>query len=82
MREFIAVLKLHQVHPSSVVEAAVHEAVELGAAHLDGVQLCLRQRLSAVTLPPGLEMHTRPELAQIGCQPVNLQQYDQLLARP
>ncbi|MFN8463947.1 MAG: IS21 family transposase [Caldilineaceae bacterium] len=82
VREFIAVLKLHQVHPSSVVEAAVHEAVELGAAHLDGVQLCLRQRLSAVTLPPGLEMHTRPELAQIGCQPVNLQQYDQLLARP
>ena len=82
VREFIAVLKLHQVHPSNVVEAAVREAVALGAAHLDGVQLCLRQRLSAAPLPAGLEMHTRPELAQIGCQPVNLQQYDQLLARP
>jgi transposase len=81
VREFIAVLKLHQVHPDNVVAAAVREAVELGAAHLDGVQLCLRQRLSAASLPPGLEMHTRPELAQIGCQPVNLQQYDQLLAR-
>lgn len=81
IREFIGVLKLHQVYPASLVEAAIHDALVLGAAHLDGVQLCLRQRLPASPVPAAMEMVTRPELAQIGCQPVNLRQYEQLLVQ-
>ena len=46
VREFIAILKLHQEYPAGLVEQAVCQALELGAAHLDGVRLCLRQSQS------------------------------------
>lgn len=82
VREFIGVLKLHQQHPADLVEAAVKDALTLGATHLDGVQLCLRQRLSATQLPAALVMNAHPELAQLGCQPVYLHQYDWLLSQP
>jgi hypothetical protein len=40
VREFLEILKLHQEYPEKLVEQAVEMALELGAAHLDGVQLC------------------------------------------
>ena len=43
LREFLAILKLHLDHPAEHVEQAIHAALALGAAHLDGVELCLRQ---------------------------------------
>ena len=51
VREFIAILKLHQEFPAGLVEQAIHQALELGAAHLEGVRLCLRRSKS---LPLGL----------------------------
>lgn len=80
VREFISVLKLHQTHPAEQVEQAVHTALELGAAHLAGVQFCLQQILAGSGLPPPLDMSLHPQLARVGNQPVNLQQYDQLLS--
>ena len=79
VREFIAILKLHQDHPQNQVEQAVEMALELGAAHLDGVSLCLRQLQETETLPLSLDLHANPKLAEFGHQPVNLHQYDALL---
>jgi hypothetical protein len=79
VREFIAILKLHSEYPAEYVEQAVRHAVELGASHLDGVRLCLRQLLEDRQLLPSLNLIDRPTLASLGQQPVDLQQYDQLL---
>jgi hypothetical protein len=78
VKEFIAVLKLHKEHPADQVAQAVHAALELGAASLDGVQLCLRQ-LQQPQQPARLEAERFAGLAAFGNQPVNLQQYDCLL---
>jgi len=78
VREFVAILKLHCDHPAEMVDRAVKQALDLGAAHLDGVQLCLRQILSPQESPPELVLD-HPKLAAVGYQPVHLEQYNQLL---
>ena len=78
VREFIAILKLHSEYPGEYVEQAVRDAVELGASHLDGVRLCLRQLLEKHQVLPSLNLTDHPALATVGQQPVNLGQYDQL----
>ena len=78
VREFVAILKLHRNHPAEVVERAVKQALDLGAAHLDGVQLCLRQLLSPQESPPTLVLD-HPKLVSVGSQPIRLEQYNQLL---
>jgi hypothetical protein len=78
IREFITILKLHRSYPEEVVNHAVRQALELGAAHLDGVQLCIRQLVSPQGSPAALEL-AHPQLAALGNQPVHLEQYDQLL---
>ena len=79
VKEFIAILKLHKDHPASQVEQAVHAALELGAATLDGVRLCLRQLQTPSSQPAYLDTERFATLTNFGNQPVNLQQYDQLL---
>ena len=80
VKEFIAVLKLHREYPAEQVEQAVHGALELGAASLDGVLLCLRQLQNPQPQLAPLDADGFANLAGFGNQPVNLQQYDQLLA--
>jgi transposase len=80
VKEFIAVLKLHRDHPAAQIEQAVHAALELGAANLDGVMLCLRQLQHPQPQPAQLEAERFANLTVFGNQPINLQQYDQLLA--
>lgn len=79
VREFIAILKLHSEYPATYVEQAVQAAVTLGASHLDGVRLCLRQLLEEHPVLPSLNLVNQPALATVGQQPVDLHQYDQLL---
>jgi hypothetical protein len=55
-------------------------ALELGAVHVDGVQLCLRQLDSEQAERLPLDLSDRAHLAGIGAQPVNLRQYDALLS--
>jgi hypothetical protein len=81
VKEFIAVLKLHREHPADQVQQAVQAALELGAASLDGVTLCLRQLQHAQSQFPALEAERFANLAAFGNQPVNLAQYDRLVAR-
>lgn len=78
VREFIAILKLHRSYPEETVRQAIRQALEMGAPHLDGVQLCLRQLVSPQTIPPALDL-THPRLAAVGNQPICLEQYNQLL---
>jgi transposase len=79
VREFIGILKLHQQYPAEMVEQAVQLALDLGASHLDGVQLCLRQMLGDPANALPLNLSHLPALAGVGTQPVDLQQYNQLL---
>jgi transposase len=81
VKEFIAVLKLHREHPADQIQQAVQAALELGAASLDGVSLCLRQLQHAQSQFPALEAERFATLAAFGNQPVNLAQYDRLVAR-
>jgi transposase len=80
VQEFIAILKLHQLHPAPAIEQAVTQALEWGCVHFEGVQHCL--------LTPGqpqqlkmalLDLSSRPELAAVGSQPLDLSGYDRLL---
>jgi transposase len=78
--EFLAILKLHDSHAPEALVGAIQAALNLGAVHLDGVRLCLRQ-LAANQEPPALlDLSDKPALARIGEQPINLYQYDTLLA--
>ena len=78
VREFVAILKLHRDHPADMVDRAVKQSLDLGAAHLDGVKLCLRQILSPQESPTTIALD-HPKLALVGYQPVRLEQYNQLL---
>jgi len=79
LREFLAILKLHLDHPADQVEQAIRAALELGAVHLDGIELCLRQLAASQETPVVLDLSGHPQLQAIGSQPVNLRQYDSLL---
>ncbi len=79
VREFLEILKLHQEYPEKLVAKAIEMALELGAAHLDGVQLCLRQLLEPEPQIHSLDLSSHPELGKIGNQPLDLGQYDRLL---
>lgn len=80
LREFLAILKLHEDHTPAAMTKAIQMALELGAVHVDGVQLCLRQLDSEQAERIPLDLSDRAHLAGIGAQPVNLRQYDALLS--
>jgi len=81
IREFIAILQLHQIHAASLIEQAVSQALHHQSAHLDGVRFCLNQLLDPAPSPSLLDLQTRPHLLGIAEQPLNLAQYDSLLER-
>ena len=85
IREFIKILKLHQDHPVQHVEQAVQMALEYGCAHLEGIQLCLRQLCHPEKAIPSLDLCDHPRLAgvsEVGHQPMDLHCYDRLLGQP
>jgi hypothetical protein len=79
IREFISILKLHQTYPADRLEKAVAAAVSSGMLGLDGVMYQLQWL--AAPMPPmtPLDLSKLPQLANLGCQPVNLSIYDQLV---
>jgi len=80
LREFLSILALHKDHPPELLAQAIQAALALGAVHLDGVLLCLRQLRSEPVLPVALDLSGHDRLSGIGEQPVNLGQYDLLLS--
>ena len=81
VKEFVRILKLHQVHPAHLVEQAVEQALSFGCTHFDGVQHCLDHLHEPFTLAPLLDLSDKPHLATVGTQPLDLHCYDQLVER-
>jgi len=81
IREFVQILKLHRDHPAALIEQAIAQALQFGCVHADGVQLCLHQLLHPAEAPPLLNLADRPQLVQVGSQPLDLHCYEQLLGR-
>ena len=79
VRQFIAVLQLHQHHPAELVEQAVSQALAYHCPHLDGVQQCLRQLVQPEPSPVSLDLQDHPKLVGVGQQPLQLEHYDHLL---
>ncbi len=79
LRQFIRVLKLHQHHPSDLIEQAVEQALAYNCAHADGVELCLHQLQQAEPSFASLDLSDHPKLGQIRDQALDLERYDQLL---
>jgi transposase len=81
VREFVRILKLHRDHPADLVAQAVAQALEYGCAHIDGVQLCLRQLTSPELPMSPIDLVSWPELVAVGIQEPDLACYDQLLEK-
>ncbi len=79
IREFVHILKLHQKHPTDLVEQAVTQALQFGCTHADGVRLCLHQLLNPGQAVLPLELAGPLQGFQAGGQPVDLRCYERLL---
>ncbi len=81
VKEFVRILRLHESAEAQLVQQAIEQALTYGCPHLDGVTLCLEQ-LQAPTPPTSpLDLTTKPHLAQVGTQAVDLTCYEQLIER-
>ena len=81
VEEFVSVLQLHQTYPANVVEEAVKQALEYGCVHSDGVLHCLHQLTRSEESPKSLDLSDRRHLQEVGNQPIDLSQYEQLLKK-
>jgi hypothetical protein len=81
VKEFVRILRLHQEHPAQLIEQAVEQALDYGCVHADGVIHCLHALEQPQLELPILDLSQKPHLAELGTQPVELQQYDQLVER-
>lgn len=81
VREFIAVLQLHQTHPAAQVAAAIEAAVTGNIAHLAGVTFCLNKLCDQTPQMSAIDVSAQPQLASVGTPPVPATEYNQLLQR-
>lgn len=81
VKEFIQVLRLHQQAPVALVQSAIEQALSYGAAHFDGVKLCLDQLQMPIREVFPLNLSEKPYLAKVAEQPVDLVCYEQLIER-
>ena len=79
IRQFVQVLNLTREFSAVLVEQAVTQALELNCGHFEGVQWCLSQLTDPPSPPLSVDLSTRPHLAEIGQQPLDLGSYDHLL---
>lgn len=79
VQEFIRILQLHQNYPANLIEQAIEQALSYGCAHWDGVLYCLHQLTDPKEPTESLDLSDRPDLQNIGNQPVDLSRYERLL---
>lgn len=79
IQEFVRVLHLHKDYPADLIEQAIEQALAYGCVHLDGVLHCLRQLTDGKEPSKSLDLSDRPDLQQVGNQPVDLSRYERLL---
>jgi transposase len=80
IRQFLEVLALHRTYPAEVIEQAIELALTYGCLHADGVQLCAHQLVTDQRPPDPLDLASRPHLAQVGKEPLELHRYNRLLS--
>jgi transposase len=79
VREFVQILYLHRDHTAESMAAAIEAVLTHNCAHLDGVQLWLRQLQQPDPVFASLDLAEKPRLAGIGEQPLQLALYDSLV---
>jgi hypothetical protein len=79
VQEFIRILQLHKDYPADLIEQAIDQALSYGCVHLDGVLHCLHQLIEPKEPPKSLDLSDRPDLQNIGNQPVGISRYEKLL---
>jgi transposase len=79
IQEFVRVLQLHENYPADLIEQAIEQALSYGCVHLDGVLHCLHQLTEPNDAPKSLDLSDRPDLQNIGNQPIDLSRYEKLL---
>jgi hypothetical protein len=79
VQEFVRILQLHKEHPATLLEQAIDQALSYGCVHLDGVLHCLHQLTEVKETHPSLDLSDRPELQEVGNQPIDLSRYEKLL---
>lgn len=79
VQEFVRILHLHKDYEASLIEQAIEQALALRCVHLDGVLHCLRQLTEVKEPTASLDLSDRPDLQNIGNQPVDLMRYERLL---
>ena len=79
IRTLVEILMMHQTQPPELIEQAVTQALADGIAHPEGVTFCLNRLLDPTPTVAPLSLEDRPELQEIGTQPMNLDRYNQLL---
>ena len=79
IREFIAVLKLHQQYAPEIVAQAIQAALLQNMPHLDGVLYQLHLLVEKKPERKQMDLGRFPQLQQIQQQPVDLNAYNQLL---
>ncbi len=81
VKEFVRILRLHESAEAQLVQQAIEQALTYGCPHLDGVTLCLEQLQTPTPPTSPLDLTTKPHLAQVGTQAVDLTCYEQLIER-
>ena len=81
VKEFVRILRLHEGAPADLVEQAIEQALSYGGTHLDGVKLCLEQLQTPLVPHVSLDLSSKPHLATVGNQAIDLTCYDQLYER-
>lgn len=80
VREFLEVLYLHGHYPANLVAEAIEYALSYGCRDAASVLTLLHQLQHAPLPPPALDLSAHPHLHTVASQPLDLQQYDRLLA--
>ena len=79
IREFVAILHLHQHYPAAAIAEAIEWALVHSCAHLDGVRLWLHQLPLVEPVFKPLDLRDQPRLLRVGQQPVRAADYDGFL---
>src|SRR6266702_3437318 len=79
VQEVVRILQLHQEYPANLIEQAIEQARSYGCVHWDGVLHCLHQLTEPKEPTTSLDLSDRPDLQNIGNQPVDLSRYERLL---
>jgi hypothetical protein len=63
------------------MEKAIDQALKYGCVHYDGVKHCLQELTTPQNSPTSVDLSDRPQMQEIGNQPIDLRQYERLIKK-